>query len=73
MEQNFNQEPKEIKFKRLNLLEQKVMKKKREATFKVRILFLNEILESEYSQEELDKLDLHSLNLFGVPLDAEST
>jgi hypothetical protein len=35
LERNFNQRPKGIKFKRLNLLEERVMRKKTEAMLKV--------------------------------------
>jgi hypothetical protein len=35
LERNFNQRLKEIKFKQLNLFEEKVMRKKREAMLKV--------------------------------------
>jgi len=40
----------------------------------VRLFYFKLLLETEYNQEALDSLDMHNLNLFGLPLeDTDST
>lgn len=58
------------KLLQLTFLSDKIMIPMRKTTSQVSILkFITFSVESKYTKEEMDKMNLSALNLFGVPLE----
>lgn len=65
-ERNYRLRLRKITIEELRLIRKK---RRRESSLRVILIFPLYCIGSQYNQEDLESMDMHSLNLFGVPLE----